>query len=287
MKVLMSPVSDRPESRTALKVTLGLADLLGANVVGCHLRPSRDKCKEYPARKLFLMGGSDQQSLDELARKTTKSASARARGLFEQMAGEAGFTLVRRPRINLEKGAIWQEKVGTPDRIKAIAGPMSDLIVVSRTASKGKVDRMFMLAALLHSGRPVLIMPPGKNGIPGKRIAIAWNQSPEAARVVSACMPLLQAAEKVQIISAGRDNQLGPKSSQLAAYLIHYGIKAERIMTQGHDESTELTASFRETGSDLVLMGAYSRARVRELVFGGMTELMLRKSSIPVVMQHH
>ena len=282
----MSPVSDRPESRSALKVTLGLADRLGANVVGCHLRPSRDKSKDYPAKKLLLIG-SDQQSLDELARKTTKTASGRARELFEEMAGKAGFTLARRPRINLEKGAIWQEKVGTPDRIMAITGPVSDLIVVSRTASKGKVDRMFMLAALLHSGRPVLIMPPGKTGVPGKRIAIAWNQSPEAARVVSACMPLLQTADEVHIICAGRDNQLGPKSGQLAAYLAHYGIKAARITTQGHDESAELTASFRETGSDLVLMGAYSRTRFRELVFGGMTELMLRKSSLPVVMQHH
>lgn len=234
-----------------------------------------------------MIGGSDQQSLDELAKKTTKTASARARESFEKMAREAGFTLARRPRVNLEKGAIWQEKVGTPDRIMAIVGPLSDLIVVNRTASKGNVDRMFMLAALLHSGRPVLILPPGKTSVPGKRIAIAWNQSPEAARVVSACMPLLQAAEKVHIISAGRDNQLGPKSGQLAAYLTHYGIKATRIITQGHDEPAELTASFRESGSDLVLMGAYSRARFRELVFGGMTELMLKKSSIPVVMQHH
>ena len=287
MRVLMSPVSDRPDCRSTLKVTLGLADSLGANVVGCHLRPSRDKRKQYPARKLLLIGGSDRDTLEELVKKTTKTASARARETFEQMATEAGFKLARRPRLNLEKGAIWQEKVGTPDRIMAIVGPMSDLIVVRRTASKGNVDRMFMLAALLHSGRPVLIMPPGKTGVPGKRITIAWNQSPEAARVVSACIPLLQNAGKVHIITAGRDNQLGPKTSQLAAYLLHYGIKAEKIITQGHDESAELTASIKEAGADLVLMGAYSRARFRELVFGGMTELMLRRSPIPVVMQHH
>ena len=86
MRVLMSPVSDRPESRSALKVTLGLADRLGANVVGCHLRPSRDKSKDYTARKLMLIGGSDQQSLDELAKKTTQTASAKARESFEKMA---------------------------------------------------------------------------------------------------------------------------------------------------------------------------------------------------------
>lgn len=282
----MSPVSDRPESRSALSVTLGLAERLGANVVGCHLRPSRDKRIEYRAKRIILPGGSDRESLEELARKTTKDVSARAREAFEQIVAEAGFTLYRRPRKNLVRGATWQEKVGTPDRIMAIVGPVSDLIVVSRPARKSNIARMFMLSALLHSDRPVLILPPGRTRVPGKRIAIAWNQSMEAARVVSACIPLLQIAQQVTIISAGRENRLGPKSSQLAGYLTHYGIQADRIMTRGRDEAAELTASYKETGSDLVLMGAYSRARLRELVFGGMTEHALRKSAIPVVMQH-
>ena len=33
-------------------------------------------------------------------------------------------------------------------------------------------------------------------------------------------------------------------------------------------------------------MGAYDRSRLRELVFGGMTERMLWHSNIPVIMQH-
>ncbi len=282
----MSPVSDRPESRSALKVTLSLADRLGACVVGCHLRPRRDKREEYPARKLLLIGSSDRQSLDELARKTTETASARAHAMFRKLVEEAGFTLYRRPRKNLARGARWQEKVGTPDRIMAIVGPMSDLIVVSRTAGKGSVARLFMLSALLHSGRPVLILPPGKSASPGRRIAVAWNQSPEAARVVSACMPLLQNAENVTIISAGRENRLGPKSGQLAAYLTHYGVATDKVVTKGADETGELARACKETGSDLVLMGAYSRARLREVVFGGMTEHMLWKSPVPVIMQH-
>lgn len=286
MRVLMSPVTDRPESRSALKVTLGLADKLGANVIGCHLRPSRDKRKSYPTKGIRLAVGADRESLDELAKKTTANASARAFKTFEQMVKNAGFTLVRRPRKNLVKGAIWQEKVGAPDRIFAIVGPMNDLIVVSRPTRKGSVARLFMLSALLHSGRPVLITPPGKTTVPGRRIAIAWNQSPEAARVVSNCMALLQKADHVTVVSAGRENRLGPKSFQLAAYLAHYGIQASRVITQGHHEAAELTATLKESGSDLVLMGAYSRARLRELVFGGMTEYMLRKSTIPMVMQH-
>jgi nucleotide-binding universal stress UspA family protein len=199
---------------------------------------------------------------------------------------EAGFELRPRPRLGDTKTAIWQEKVGVPDKVMAITGPVSDLIVVTRPAAKGYVARMFMLAALLHSGRPVLVLPPGSSKVPGKRIAIAWNQSPEVARVVSACMPMLQQAEQVTIISAGAENRVGPKASQLQNYLKQYGVSAKVKVTRGRHEEKELTGIYTETKSDLLLMGAYSRARFRELVFGGMTEYMLSSSKIPVIMQH-
>lgn len=286
MRVLMTPVSDRPESRSALNITLGLAKKLSANVVGCHLRPSRDKRLEYAEKSLLLPGGSTLASLRELEKKTTQTVSDRARETFEQLVDAAGFTRYRRPRKNLANAATWLEKVGTPDRIMSIVGPLNDLIVVSRTASKGTVARLFMLAALLHSGRPVLVNPPGRTAVPGKTIAIAWNQSPESARVVYSCMPLLQQAQHVTIISAGRENRPGPKSLHLAAYLKYYGIDASRTVTRGKDVAAELMSACKDDEVDLVLMGAYSRPRLRELVFGGLTEYMLRKSTLPVVMQH-
>jgi nucleotide-binding universal stress UspA family protein len=44
--------------------------------------------------------------------------------------------------------------------------------------------------------------------------------------------------------------------------------------------------TYRETKSDLLMMGAYSRSRFREVVFGGMTEFMLWRARIPVIIQH-
>ncbi|MFK8029068.1 MAG: universal stress protein [Gammaproteobacteria bacterium] len=39
-----------------------------------------------------------------------------------------------------------------------------------------------------------------------------------------------------------------------------------------------------ETNSDLLVMGAYSRSRLRQRIFGGVTEYMLTRASIPVLM---
>jgi len=56
---------------------------------------------------------------------------------------------------------------------------------------------------LLHSGKPVLILPQTQLPLVGQRIVIAWNQSIEAARAVSAALPLLQRASSVLICSCG------------------------------------------------------------------------------------
>ena len=56
--------------------------------------------------------------------------------------------------------------------------------------------------------------------------------------------------------------------------------------SRGRAEEKELLAAYKSSKSDLLLMGAYSRTRFREMVFGGMTEYMLTKVRIPVVMQH-
>lgn len=286
MRVLMLPVSDRPESWNALQVTLGLADRLDADVVGTHIRLHRDLGSTYKSHGLPLLGSPDRKWLDELGSKSSDSITRRAESKFVQLAEDAGFTVGRKPSLTQTHRAYWLEKVGVPDKLMAIQGPVSDLTIVSRPAAKSRVGRMFMLAALLHSGRPVMVLPPAQTKTPGKRIAIAWNQSPEVARTVSACMPLLQTAEQVTIASCGAEYRLGPKANQLKSYLRHYGVDAKVIKTRGHHEEQELTGVYKDTHSDLLLMGAYSRARFRELVFGGMTEYMLSSSKIPVIMQH-
>jgi nucleotide-binding universal stress UspA family protein len=284
MRVLLIPFSDRPESKAALQVAMEIADRIGANIIGAHLRPHRDLGRGYKTRGLPLFGSPDKDWLEEFGKKSTDSATRRARKSFETMTGEAGFRLAR--RAGKSKVSIWQEKVGLPDKLMAIAGPVADLTIVTRASASSKVARMFMLAALMNTGRPVLVLPPNQTRAPGKRIAIAWNQSAEVARVVSGCMPLLQAAEQVTIITCGSEGRLGPKSRQLKDYLAHYGIDATVRVTKGRNEEKELLDVYKQTKSDLLFMGAYSRARFREMVFGGMTEYMLSRAKIPVIMLH-
>jgi hypothetical protein len=284
MRVIFVPVADRPECARALRTAFDLGQRLNASLCGCHIRSHRHSDVALPSDFGSL---ADYDAAWESAwkgKRTQKSAAA-AKALFRQVAARHNYELIRNPRI--APGAVWFDKVGSPDKVLAIMGPVSDLIIVSRPSAKGgELARMFMLASLLNSSRPVLVLPQSGKPTIGKRISIAWNQSAGAAQAVAAAMPLLRLADQVRIITCGPERAVGPKSTQLATYLRFWGVKSERLSPRGGDAAKLLVNAYRETQSDLLVMGAYSRSRLRQRIFGGVTDFMLHRANIPVLMLH-
>ncbi len=204
-----------------------------------------------------------------------------------QHVKEHGYRAVKRPRLGLERCAQWIELVGAVDRLFCIAGPIADMSIVSRPRLNARgPGPEILLSALMHSGKSVLVLPQTPASLVGQRILVAWNQSVEAARAVSAALPLLRRASAVHICSCGPENSLGPKAVHLAQYLTYWGVKCRRRTTRGRDVPGEIEATCDDTDSDLVVMGAYSRSRVRELVFGGVTQHMLFRTARPVFTLH-
>jgi nucleotide-binding universal stress UspA family protein len=284
MRVIFVPVADRPECAKALRTAFDLGRQLGANLYGCHIRAHSRSDVALPS-DLGSLADFDAAWETAWKGKRTQKSSARAKALFGKVAERHDYELIKKPRT--APGAVWLEKVGSPNKVLAIMGPVSDLIVVSRPLAKGgKLARMFMLAALLNSARPVLVLPQSGIATIGKRISIAWNQSAEAAQAIAAAMPLLRVADQVNIITCGPERGVGPKSSQLATYLRFWGVKTERLSARGTDAAKALVKACKDTQSDLLVMGAYSRSRLRQRVFGGVTEFMLDRANIPVLMLH-
>jgi nucleotide-binding universal stress UspA family protein len=221
------------------------------------------------------------------AMPSTSLTSRSARKAYVDAAGRHGFDVAKRARVGRRRQAFWHELVGTPARMFAIAGPIADLAVLARPKQKsaGRATA-FLLAAVLHSARPVLVVPQKPLTTVGKKILVAWNQSPEASLAVSAAIPLLQQAEQVVVATSGPENRTGPKSSHLAQYLANWDVKIDRLATRGRDVEKEIETAYRETESDLLVMGAYSRHRLRQLIFGGVTEHMLFRADIPALMLH-
>ncbi|MDX1516126.1 MAG: universal stress protein [Woeseiaceae bacterium] len=275
MRVILVPVADRPECARALGTAFDLGERLKASVSGCHIRPHR--YSEVSMSTAFADAA--------WRRKSTKKAPAAAKAMYRRLAEEHDYEFVRRPRA--APAALWSERVGSPQILMSINGPVCDLIVVSRPVKSGGIADMFLKSALLESTKPVLILPQRSRKSIGRRVVVFWNQSAEAGRAVSASIPVLQHAEEVTIVTAGPEDRPGPKSAQVVGYLKHWGIKAVRVSTKGRQVEQELLGAYKELKGDLVVAGAYSRSRWREKVFGGTTEFLLRKARMPVFTQHH
>lgn len=181
----------------------------------------------------------------------------------------------------------------TVSRIVADHAQCTDLIVIGQPA-KGtsyiEPDMTFE-TLLMDSGRPVLVVPSAATPrATCKHVMIAWNGTREAARAAFDAVPLMVAAgtEKVTLVRIeSRTGLNGGETTdrELVASLARHGLKVDLAHEPRQGGAGEtLLAQASKLGADLLVMGCYGHSRVREFVFGGATDHILRHMETPVLM---
>jgi nucleotide-binding universal stress UspA family protein len=166
-------------------------------------------------------------------------------------------------------------------------GRVFDLIVVGRPVAGAATPSMSALeTALFESGRPILIAPPAAPASLGSNIVIAWNGSTETARTIAMAMPFLEQAEQVLVVSVEEGMVPGPSAQQVAQGLVrnHIPARSRHVQAQGRAIGAAILAEAAEAGSDLLLKGAYTHSRLRQMIFGGATSHILGAAELPVIM---
>jgi nucleotide-binding universal stress UspA family protein len=183
----------------------------------------------------------------------------------------------------------WTESDAARDAFVGSYGRVFDLIVFGRPGSYPAGSSMAAVeAALFESGRPILIAPPSPPAKIGDNVVIAWNRSTETARCVAFAMPLLHRAKKVTVLTVTGGMVPGPEGAELARHLQLNGIACDAITVDaGNRPSGELMLTkATEFGCDLLIKGAYTQSRLRQMIFGGATSHILAKTNLPVFMAH-
>jgi nucleotide-binding universal stress UspA family protein len=164
-----------------------------------------------------------------------------------------------------------------------------DITVVGRPSEIGDHPRIATTeAALFESGRPVLIAPPAVPRTLGGNVGIAWNRSTETARAVALAMPLLATARQITIIEIDEWGTSGPSGEDLARSLGRHGVKvATRTFPDPHRRpGGAILAAASTIECDLLIKGAYTQSRLRQMIFGGATNHILENTTLPVLMAH-
>jgi nucleotide-binding universal stress UspA family protein len=184
----------------------------------------------------------------------------------------------------------WSSRQPIDDAGLASLSRLFDITIVGRPGVGRNEPRMTTLeAALFESGRPILMVPPNVPRSLGTNILVHWNASTETARVINDAMPFLRLAEKVTLLSVDGNMVAGPKPAEMLEYLARHGIKGTEAQTKPANKGgagEAILVEARKIGADLILKGAYTQSRLRQMIFGGATQYILQASDIPVLLSH-
>jgi nucleotide-binding universal stress UspA family protein len=269
-------VDATPAGERRASVAIVAARRFGAGLVGMYFAaspPAEVDRAELPPPEIALRLSQGQM------RDRIESA-------FRARATQAGITDV-------------DLRVVQSERIDAAIGEMRcvDLSILGQAdpdRDPAGFGRRLAEQAVMATGGPVLLLPyaPSTESL-GDTVIVAWDGGREASRAVRDALPILAKAKRVIVLSLlgyrfrNSDDALRSQA-RLRAYLGAHDIHAEgRDMPCTIDRHGELMLSqVADLGADLVVMGAYGHARVRELILGGVTRIMLDSMTVPVLMSH-
>jgi nucleotide-binding universal stress UspA family protein len=151
-------------------------------------------------------------------------------------------------------------------------------------------DNGFIVAALFGSARPVFVVPYIHKG-PAKleHAVVAWDGGLVAARALAAAMPLLERAQRVDVVTIPPSGE--PVDDlpgfNITRHLARHGVRAQLRQLPPADNVSEALLSYAvQSGADYLVMGAYGHSRLREFMLGGATREMLGSMTVPVLMAH-
>lgn len=175
----------------------------------------------------------------------------------------------------------------------AVSARATDLVIAGQPPGMDSVEAELLTGALFGGGKPCLMLPRWTRPHSwGRRVFIAWKGTPEAARAVAGALPFIRKAETVRICCANprgaREGEDDQSLNRLATYLMRHGAKVEPVVTATSWEGAEklIESEIEGFNADLVVMGAYGHSRLREMIFGGLTERMIKNANAAVLLAH-
>jgi nucleotide-binding universal stress UspA family protein len=261
----------------------------GANILGLHVCPDPMRIVAQAASSQFGTSLGSVELIHAIQRDSKKREAA-ARQTFdafaERVSSGAGMSQGQALMPS------WQDVEDDPVDATIAAARYADLVVIGRAPKNGELAADHIASILVKCGRPLLLVPEQPVETVGLHIAVAWKETAEAARAVTAAMPLLSRAKRVAVISASEPDSVAPQefgsAARLAEQLSHHGFspEAQDISVSALPVSETLIRAARGFGADLLVAGAYSHSRFRELVFGGFTRQVLHACDLPVLLLH-
>ena len=276
MKTILLPIETHRYMDSVFQTAKLTAERFGSRVSGIALKPNIvDFIAPDPVVVVLPQPDEPDTDTEEKAREAFNAMCA-AHGVSDT-SGTDGARFV------------WREAPSIDAISVGAYGRVHDVTVLGRPGVGRNEPRMSTLeAALFESGRPVLMAPPEPPSTIGEHILIHWNASMESARALTASLMFLRAAKQVTIMEPQTDVELFPAASDLQDYFQQHDVKADVTTVNARNKNQGQLAidECRRLGCDLIIKGAYTQSRLRQMIFGGATNQLIQASPVPVMFRH-
>lgn len=284
MKTILIPTEDHDAMPAVLEGARLVARIFDSYMEGFAVHPAAGTYVAVePVSSLAISGAFEHDA--ELANQ--------ARTLFENFMRTHQVPVAGAGADTATYSYSWPRQDAEDDLFIGSYGRVFDLIALGRPGRAAQNARMPPLeAALFDFGRPVLIMPPVAPKAIGRNVLVAWNRSTEQANTTAFALPLLRLAERVTVYEVEGGTTPGPSAEEAAMHLRRNGVKARALTVKRGARTTgeqtgEATLEYAaKEGCDLLVKGAYTQSRLRQMMFGGATRHILANAGLPVLMAH-
>ncbi len=286
MKTILLPLEESEGLRSMLETAWLAATRLGGTIEALYIR------RALPGVVVADIGGYAAATPDlvQSFEDEDRERGRRVRGLFQEFLRQKGLALgAEAPAAEGAVSATWTEELPPGDAAVGMYARLFDLTVVGRPVQGASAPAMSTLESVLFdSGRPILIAPPAPPTSLGRTAVVSWNGSTETARAVAFALPVLRLAERVVVLAIEGVMVPGPTAADAARHLQRNGIAAEarEVPAEGRGGGEAILAEAAALEADLLVKGAYTHSRLRQMIFGGATSHILAEAELPVFMAH-
>ncbi|AMW34763.1 universal stress protein [Haematospirillum jordaniae] len=288
LRILQAVVPDTEGGISTLETALLVARDFAAHIQVLHVRPD-------PAQAVPLVGeamsGAMVDEMIRLCETRGREQSNRVHALFDSLVTRYSLPVVEEPPGPASVSISFREETGSEDSIATRLGRLCDLVIAGRpTGEEDPWLEATLNAVLMDSVRPLLVAPRTPVRQLGKSVAIAWNNSPEAVRAIHASLPFLLKAEAITVLVAD-EGHADAATRDLEHWLSWHGlaIKTRQIKPTGLTGNAvggALLEAASQEQADLLVMGAFTHSRLRQLILGGVTRHVLDHATIPLLLCH-
>jgi len=288
MKTILVPASGSFTDEPVFATALAAAQVLAAHLDFYHIRLSAGQAAVRAPHADFCVGAALPAALQVLTEDAERlSETARAHVKAFCIRHEVKVRDVPEHALSVSSSFL-EEQNYARDRLMYHARH-SDLVVLGRPSHIDYMPSCLMEDVLMECGRPILIAPDYSPKTLLGTVVVGWKETPHCARALSAAYPLLEQAQKVILLNLVEGGSGIPVSLEhLAQRLKWHGmcVETHSMPSAARTLTYEVARAAADLHADLLVVGAFGHRRIRETLFGGVTQSLLEHAGVPVFMMH-